>query len=504
MKWCITFPKESVLIMRPSLRKACGGNGNAAKFLAYLTYCASTEEGNKDGQGITIYRTQGTIIKGMDDELSDRTLRDDAEPCLKELGYLTTIEYKGSKNYTAYTIYPELIQQGISSPEKVPSYKTLKYWIELSTKKATRKKLRSENLPDASEKTPNRSGKNSEPLGKNSEPENSHEAASEVSVNGHIAESRFNLKNSEIYNQEKERREEPPTSSLATDSFFHSSDNEINLTPELKSSGDVTLPPASVEGVPIPPSNLANAPQGENGVKNSAQSSMEPPDSDASVLNTPPQSVIPNATFPIDIITDTAALEVQNSTTMPMDGYTQTGQCINSEDGITQEVIIGWARKYKVYVPEGKADSEERIANAMKILLPLVKCEQHIIDLKAICKRHWTKGVISLGNLANVAVTMEFEESQNVPPPVVTIEPLTEATRDALGREIRAEYPMLYMMPYEQDNRLYLIIWHGPSNSEFQYIRDRIDWDITRSDSWIMQRAIAYGKLALEQEAVAV
>src|SRR5690348_9106115 len=104
MESCVIYPKETMLICRPSLRKACGENRHAAKLLSYLLFRASLREegklevehtnavhrlqGRAAGQtsSITIYRTQGQIVREMDEEICARTLRDEAIPCLVELG----------------------------------------------------------------------------------------------------------------------------------------------------------------------------------------------------------------------------------------------------------------------------------------------------------------------------------------------------------------------------------------------------------------------------------
>lgn len=138
MDWCVNFPKESVLVLRPSLTKACGGNRNAAKFLSYLLYHASLS-GERDEQRalITVYRTQGVIVEDLDGEMSVRTLRDDAIPCLEELRYLSLEEFKGAEQYTAYHIYPANIQHGIDHPAQIPSHKSMGYRAGTKVKHAT-------------------------------------------------------------------------------------------------------------------------------------------------------------------------------------------------------------------------------------------------------------------------------------------------------------------------------------------------------------------------------
>src|SRR5262245_16588843 len=104
MKWCVTFPEEDILIKRPCLTRACGGNKPAATFLSYLLYQVSISReykktaeninkrqvvlGKEPDQEITgsIYRTQAQIVEEVDEELTDRTLRSTAIPWLQALG----------------------------------------------------------------------------------------------------------------------------------------------------------------------------------------------------------------------------------------------------------------------------------------------------------------------------------------------------------------------------------------------------------------------------------
>src|SRR5437764_323342 len=106
MKWCVVFPEEDLLIKRPCLKRACGGNKAAAAFLSYLLYQVSIskeykktaenmyrrkrELGEQPDQVVTgnVFRTQLEIIEEMDHELSDRTLRDTAVPWLLALEYI--------------------------------------------------------------------------------------------------------------------------------------------------------------------------------------------------------------------------------------------------------------------------------------------------------------------------------------------------------------------------------------------------------------------------------
>ncbi|GER87878.1 hypothetical protein KDW_20400 [Dictyobacter vulcani] len=134
MEWAIDFPQEEFLIARPCLRRACLGNHIAGLFLSYLLYQASISKefrnytklykqqygcANEDVPGfdgdITIYKTQQEIIQGMNDEFSDRTLRDTAIPLLIALGY---IDIDTSDKTNSYTIHMPQIQTGINNPPK--------------------------------------------------------------------------------------------------------------------------------------------------------------------------------------------------------------------------------------------------------------------------------------------------------------------------------------------------------------------------------------------------
>lgn len=207
MEWCVSFPKESILVYRPSLRKACGGNRSAAKFLGYLLYLASAQRTQQEDKNapIIIKRTQQQIIEEMDEEISDRTLRDEARPCLVELGYIEFEEFKGNKQYTAYTIYPESIQRGISFPESIPHYKSMKYYLD----KSARKNFRSEKVPNGSEIFPDGSEKTPDPelnqTGNISERESASESTSEATLSD-VSE---DPKNKEIYLEINEKKEDP-------------------------------------------------------------------------------------------------------------------------------------------------------------------------------------------------------------------------------------------------------------------------------------------------------
>lgn len=198
MEWCVEYPKEQILVVRPSLRKACGENRNAAKFLSYLLYMASYQEvqiGKEMTKYVVIRKTQKQVVREMDEEISTRTLRDEAIPCLVELGYLDYEETKGDKQYTAYTIYPDKIQRGINFPDEVPHYKTLPYTQNKSEKKGVRKNFRTEKLPNGAEEFPNGSEKLHTESGKISAPKSADEAAPEAAASGEFQEGQSFIEN---------------------------------------------------------------------------------------------------------------------------------------------------------------------------------------------------------------------------------------------------------------------------------------------------------------------
>jgi len=131
MKWCVSFPEEELLIKRPCLRKACGGNKAAAAFLSYLLYQVSISQqykknaeninqrkvacGERPDQEVTfkVYRRQQEIVAEMDEEISDRTLRDTAIPLLAALGYLEVDE---TDKINVYAVHLDAVQAGIDHP----------------------------------------------------------------------------------------------------------------------------------------------------------------------------------------------------------------------------------------------------------------------------------------------------------------------------------------------------------------------------------------------------
>src|SRR5437868_6018979 len=104
MKWCITFPDEDILIKRPCLKQACCSNTAAASLLSYFLYrvsispeykqsahSTSTQSRTQESplRSVQLSRTQRDIVREMDHEISDHTLRDTAIPLLVALGYVS-------------------------------------------------------------------------------------------------------------------------------------------------------------------------------------------------------------------------------------------------------------------------------------------------------------------------------------------------------------------------------------------------------------------------------
>jgi hypothetical protein len=181
MKWCVTFPEEDILIKRPSLKKACCGNKTAAAFLSYLLYHVSISQeykrnaenintrkvarGETPDQEVTVkvYRTQTQIIEEMDNEISDRTLRDTAIPLLVALGYIAMDE---SEKINVYEVHLDSVQAGINHPPMMSEVlPTLHQLADLgSTSDKYRKYFRrlAEILPTSSEVLPAHHGTTSD------------------------------------------------------------------------------------------------------------------------------------------------------------------------------------------------------------------------------------------------------------------------------------------------------------------------------------------------------
>jgi hypothetical protein len=118
MKWCVYFPEEDILIKHPCLRRTCLGNKTASAFLSFLLYQVSIgkefkqsienshQQVNDDEKmphqmmNIDVYKTQLESVSEMDNEISDRTLRDTAIPLLVALRYIDVDESDKTNKYT--------------------------------------------------------------------------------------------------------------------------------------------------------------------------------------------------------------------------------------------------------------------------------------------------------------------------------------------------------------------------------------------------------------------
>jgi hypothetical protein len=129
MKWCVTFPEETVLVVRPSLAAICAGNKPAGKLLGALLYRYSIrKEHQTDAENINevklaqgkqadqdtsfrIYRTQAQLVEDMCGEMTEKTLHDVAVPALQILGYLNIEELPGRN---AYDLHIESITRALA------------------------------------------------------------------------------------------------------------------------------------------------------------------------------------------------------------------------------------------------------------------------------------------------------------------------------------------------------------------------------------------------------
>lgn len=120
MKWCVDFPEETMLIVRPCLKRICLDNKPAAKLLSVLLYRYSirkeaaedaenlnevkASEGRKPDQDTSfcIYRKQSQLVADMVDEIDEKTLHNVAVPLLQMLGYLDIEERPGMNCYTVH------------------------------------------------------------------------------------------------------------------------------------------------------------------------------------------------------------------------------------------------------------------------------------------------------------------------------------------------------------------------------------------------------------------
>lgn len=120
MKWCVTFPEETIMVVRPSLIAICMGDKSAAYLLSVLLYRYSirrehqddaenlnelkSSEGGEPSQDTTyhIYRKQSQLVADMCGVITEKTLHDVAVPMLQLLGYLDIEEHLQCNRYTLH------------------------------------------------------------------------------------------------------------------------------------------------------------------------------------------------------------------------------------------------------------------------------------------------------------------------------------------------------------------------------------------------------------------
>lgn len=137
MKWCVEFPEESVLLVRPSLKRICLDNKPAAKLLSVLLYRYSIrKEAREDAQNhnevkqargetpdqdttFRIFRKQAQLVTDAIDEMDEKTLHDVAVPTLQLLGYLDIEEHPG---VYCYIVHRDRVQEAICAWKKSPKH----------------------------------------------------------------------------------------------------------------------------------------------------------------------------------------------------------------------------------------------------------------------------------------------------------------------------------------------------------------------------------------------
>jgi len=130
MKWCVSFPEEEILVVRPSMVAICMGIRPAAKLLSVLLYRYSIRKEHKDDaenmndvksargekpdQDTTfrIFRRQDQLVKDMCGEITEKTLHDTAIPTLQLLGYLNIDE---TSSVHCYDVQLETITQALEA-----------------------------------------------------------------------------------------------------------------------------------------------------------------------------------------------------------------------------------------------------------------------------------------------------------------------------------------------------------------------------------------------------
>jgi hypothetical protein len=133
MKWCVDFPQEEILMVRPSLNALCLGCKPGAKLLGVLLYRYSIRKEHQEdaenmnakkiakGQKPTqdtsflIYRTQEQIIKDACNEFTTKTLHDIAVPALQLLGFL---DIDQSTSMHCYDVHLDKVNEAMAAYKK--------------------------------------------------------------------------------------------------------------------------------------------------------------------------------------------------------------------------------------------------------------------------------------------------------------------------------------------------------------------------------------------------
>ena len=135
MKWCVDFPEESMLVVRPSLNALCYFIKPAAKLLGVLLYRYSIrQEHQQDAENINevaaaqgregtqdtsfyIYRRQSQLVADMVEEMTEKTLHDVAIPTLQLLGYLDVDE---TPIIHKYDLHINVVREALAAYKKSP------------------------------------------------------------------------------------------------------------------------------------------------------------------------------------------------------------------------------------------------------------------------------------------------------------------------------------------------------------------------------------------------
>ncbi len=133
MKWCVEFPEETILVVRPSLDAICLDIKPAAKLLSELLYrCSIRKEHQQDAQNMNevaseqgqegtqdttlrIYRTQAQLVENMIHEMTEKTLHKVAVPALLLLGYIDLEEYL---TMNCYIVHVDRVREALLAYRK--------------------------------------------------------------------------------------------------------------------------------------------------------------------------------------------------------------------------------------------------------------------------------------------------------------------------------------------------------------------------------------------------